>query len=226
MTYYTDDPDMLRKAVVRMIKSSKQHSSVAASEKHLQEMEKILVGRMDSVRLVKERFGFMTRGQFRIGLTPPSKRKFGIGNFVKGNVLIVGEQPARAHLGINTPFSEMKGCSGWLNRLLDLNYIPEEELFWCNALNNEYAFLDIKSLVRQLRPSHVMTLGNVPHQLCEKKQIPHERFYHPQYWKRFKSKQPYPFITRLAWIIAEKNGRELPPVGGKLIGNETSWRMI
>jgi hypothetical protein len=149
------------------------------------------------------------RGAHRIAITSEVGRHFGIGKFKRGNILIIGEQPARAHLGINTPFSEDKGCSGWLNRLLDGAEIPEESLFWANALNNDNSELDIAELKRALKPSHILTLGGVARKLCEKHDIVHERFYHPSYWKRFHSKEPYAFIIRLLWIINEKSGKQM-----------------
>jgi hypothetical protein len=149
------------------------------------------------------------RGRQRISLTPPGVEHFGIGAFKRDNILIVGEQPARAHLGINTPFSEAKGCSGWLNNLLDKANIDERDLFWCNALNNDNSKLDIVTLVARMKPYRIMTLGGVAHKLLEHHGIDHEKFYHPSYWKRFHSKDPYPFIPRLIWVLGQREGRNM-----------------
>jgi hypothetical protein len=110
-------------------------------------------------------------------------------------VLLIGEQSACK--GLDRPFCSTRGCSGWLNKQLDLERIPEERLFWLNALDNDDKPIDIKTIYEQLRPSIVIALGNVAKKVCIDQEIPHEFVYHPQYWKRFHSKERYPLFDLL-----------------------------
>ena len=113
-----------------------------------------------------------------------------------GNILIIGEQAANPEKDSHQePFCSDKGCSGWLNDQLDAADVPEEYLFWVNALNNDGTEIDIATLVENLKPKAVIALGNKAKQLCEKNSLSADFVYHPQYWKRFKNKEPYPLIA-------------------------------
>jgi hypothetical protein len=122
----------------------------------------------------------------------------GVGAFVTGNILLIGEQASDpTNAPEQQPFCSSKGCSGWLNRLLEQEEIPEERLFWLNALNNDGSRVQLQRYVAELRPSHVVALGSVASKLCQEQNVLHHRFYHPQYWKRFHSKKPYALIEFL-----------------------------
>lgn len=122
----------------------------------------------------------------------------GAGAFIPGNILLVGEQAANTKKDSNQqPFCSDYGCSGWLNDLLDEADIPEEKLFWLNALYNDGTPIVLKPMVLTCKPSIVVALGTVARKLCRDNYVEHQFFYHPQYWRRFKSKQRYPLLDFL-----------------------------
>ena len=142
------------------------------------------------------------RYEKRISLTVETRAPLGAGAFIEGNVLLVGEQDSDpAASKEQRPFCTNKGCTGWLNKQLDAASIPEEKLFWVNALNNDYTPVDLRLLVAILRPSAVLALGGIAQKQCKDQEVTFTPFYHPQYWKRFKSKQPYALIARLKELI-------------------------
>jgi hypothetical protein len=121
--------------------------------------------------------------------------------FVK-TVLIVGDRPGpgakdftEAHH--NTPFYSKTYCSGWMNACLVLADVPEERLMWINS-----AAFDGTPTSTDLFKTHefdaVIALGNNASKWLTKANVPHEKFDHPQYHKRFKNSEPYPLIERLA----------------------------
>ena len=126
----------------------------------------------------------------------------GTGSFILGNILIVGEQAASPSTSPEQePFCTSRGCSGWLNAKLELAGIPEDLLFWVNALNNDGTTLDLTFYVDQLQPMLVFALGRVAKNSCINQRINHESFPHPQYWRRFRTKEPYPLIVRLEELV-------------------------
>lgn len=134
----------------------------------------------------------------RISLAVETRAPFGAGAFLEGNVMIVGEQdsdPTASRL--QRPFCTDKGCTGWLNKLLDAENVPEEKLFWVNALHNDDSEANVNHLVAFMKPSAVLALGGIAQRICKDQGIEFEPFYHPQYWKRFKSKYPYALLERL-----------------------------
>jgi hypothetical protein len=124
---------------------------------------------------------------------------FGAGFFNEGNVLIVGEQDSDPTTSEKQrPFCTNKGCTGWLNKQLDAANIPEERLFWVNALHNDGSQSDLDQLVSLLKPSAILAMGGIAQAVCKKQGLDFTPFYHPQYWKRFKSKHPYALIDKLS----------------------------
>ena len=123
---------------------------------------------------------------------------YGAGAFLKGNILLVGEQASDPkNAPEQQPFCSTKGCSGWLNRLLEDHRIPEEKLYWLNALNNDYSVVNLRRYSDELEPSTVIALGNVAARVCAEQKIDFVKCYHPQYWKRFHSKKPYMLMDLL-----------------------------
>jgi hypothetical protein len=123
---------------------------------------------------------------------------FGVGAFIKGNILLVGEQASDPkNAPEQQPFCSSKGCSGWLNRLLEEDGVPEDKLYWLNALNNDGSVVNFRSYLAALEPSTVIALGNVAARVCSEQDIPFVKCYHPQYWKRFHSMKPYPLLDLL-----------------------------
>lgn len=128
-----------------------------------------------------------------------SGARIGAGNHVKGvKVLLVGERTSHPELNKHhAPFCSIKGCSGWLNGLLEAESIDEKQLAWINALDNDGTPVDLSELWRRLEPHRVFALGKVAEQQLTKHNVPYTAFAHPQYWKRFKHNEPYPLIAAL-----------------------------
>ncbi len=126
----------------------------------------------------------------------------GIGFFISGNVLIIGEQSGDKIT--DRPFCATTHCSEWLNNKLNSYNIPEDRLYWVNALRVDDTPVDISGLIVELQPSNIICLGNVAERTCRAQGInKFIKFYHPQYWKRFRNKEEYPFVLELAKMIHE-----------------------
>lgn len=126
----------------------------------------------------------------------------GVGAFIEGNILLIGERPsfpkgARQSRDMGQPFCSLNGCSGWLNNLLEEEKIPEEKLFWINALYSNGDRVALWPYVEVFRPSYVITLGKVAERQCTEQDVTHENVPHPQYWKRFQSRKRYPLLDLL-----------------------------
>lgn len=160
-----------------------------------------LVKKFPQQRLIKtiRDHNLMSRIAIRQELAVKTKPPFGMGNFKKGNILIVGEQSAKPPLHPigQDPFCGMKGSSKWINLQLETWNVSEEKLFWINALNLDGSKADVSKIVKLLKPSRVIALGNVASNLCIENSIHHIKIPHPAYWKRFKSKIKYPLIAEL-----------------------------
>lgn len=140
----------------------------------------------------------LDRYKYRIKLGLNTKAPIGVGSFAPGSVLLIGEQASDPTTAPEQqPFCSTKGCSGWLNLKLQEAEVPEEKLFWINALNNDGSEVDLQLLVQQLQPSAVIALGGIAQRVCREQGVEFEAQYHPQYWKRFKSKHRYPLLDRL-----------------------------
>lgn len=128
-----------------------------------------------------------------------TKPPFGMGNFKKGNILIMGEQSAKPPLHPigQDPFCGMKGSSFWLNKQLEDNNINEGKLFWINALNLDGTKANVVKIVKLLKPSKIIALGNIASNLCKENNLEHIKVPHPAYWKRFRSKEIYPLIQHV-----------------------------
>lgn len=81
--------------------------------------------------------------------------------------------------------------------MLEIEGIREEELFWVNAINNDFSILNLVELVRLLQPRKVIALGKIAQKSCSDQGISHVECYHPQYWKRFRNKERYPLLDLL-----------------------------
>lgn len=124
----------------------------------------------------------------------------GAGAFIEGNVLLIGERPSlpkTASRTIGHPFCSDDGCSGWLNKLLEAENVPEEKLFWINALYSNGDKAVLWPYIEVMKPSSVIALGNVAEGCCRQRGISHEKVPHPQYWKRFRSRERYPLLDVL-----------------------------
>lgn len=123
----------------------------------------------------------------------------GVGAFVEENILLIGERPnlPRDSKDAGRPFCSDHGCSGWLNNLLDEENVPEEKLCWVNALYANGERVPLLPYVKVFQPSYVIALGKIAQKACLDMNIDHETVPHPQYWKRFRSKERYPLLDVL-----------------------------
>jgi hypothetical protein len=134
--------------------------------------------------------------RYRLGLT--TKAPIGSGSFTKHVVMMVGERTSHPEANKkHLPFCSIKACSGWLNALLEEAGVPEDKLFWVNALDNDGSEVDLSKLASAIEPTAVFALGNIARDQLKKHHIEHTHVPHPQYWKRFKSKEAYPLIPLL-----------------------------
>jgi len=146
----------------------------------------------------QEREAVVARYQRRIELGRLTFAPIGVGNYCTGTIVLVGEQASNPteKTANQQPFCSDKGCSGWLNLLLEQEQIPEEKLFWLNAKNNDGTLIDPK-VIENIAPKVVITLGKTACDLLSRSNISYLHHYHPQYWKRFRNKQRYPLLDTL-----------------------------
>lgn len=127
------------------------------------------------------------------------------GKSVKTKVVLLGDTPGPGRPNDpgyhHTPFYSTKNSSLWINRLLWDHCIPEEDLLWFNTTLADGSPLDSKIFFNQLHgdPAVICLGGNaekwiLTHALYR---IPCGKVHHPQAWKRFHSKEPYPLIDLL-----------------------------
>lgn len=116
-------------------------------------------------------------------------------------VLLVGDRPGPGaptdpsyH---HTPFYSIRNCSGWLNKQLHDAEIPEEDLLWVNSADKDGVVSDGSFLVNLEGTQVIIALGGNAAKWCAKQGLAHELIHHPQYWKRFRSKEPYVLIPLL-----------------------------
>lgn len=134
----------------------------------------------------------------RFRLRIKTKAPTGAGSYTRGVVLLVGERTSHPERNkYHAPFCSVKGCSGWLNAKLEEAEIPERELFWINALDNDGTPMDLRRIYDELQPRDVIALGRIAERQLQKFGIEHKQVPHPQSWKRFKHHQPYPLIDLL-----------------------------
>lgn len=138
--------------------------------------------------------------RFRLGLV--TKAPIGAGAFLPGSIMLVGERTSHPERNkYHAPFCSIKACSGWLNTLLEAAGVPETKLFWVNALDNDGTNVNLRELYDIINPPSVIALGKVAEHALAEQGITAISVPHPQYWKRFKSKQEYPLIPILKGLV-------------------------
>lgn len=139
----------------------------------------------------------------RYALGRRTKAPVGAGNYVPGvKVFLIGERTSHPEKNkLHAPFCSTKACSGWLNKLLCEADVNEKDLFWVNALDNDGTPVDLGSMHAYLQPKHIFALGKVAEERLKVYNLSYTAFAHPQYWKRFKSKEPYPLIAALKRVL-------------------------
>lgn len=125
----------------------------------------------------------------------------GAGAFRRGVCLLVGERPGVARSGQlkhRLPFVSFdgNGCAGWLAEQLENAGVSEADLYWINAYD-ALSFPTNSSFVDALQPTQIIALGKEASRWCKASHLPHRCVPHPQYWKRFRSKERYPLLDVL-----------------------------
>lgn len=115
-------------------------------------------------------------------------------------VLVVGDTPGPGAPKINgyhhTPFYATVHCSGWLNLLLEEAAIPESGLVWINSTNVDGNPAPVSALDHNFRG--IIALGGNAEKWLKKSGVTnYVKVHHPQFWKRFHSKEAYPLIEQL-----------------------------
>jgi hypothetical protein len=116
---------------------------------------------------------------------------------LRGKVTLVGEAFAPVTDSdplYQWPFGGFSGCSAWLAKQLTEAQISERDLFWVNAdaLTPE--------IVGHRAP--VVALGQIAKERLEWfGRGPDHAVEHPQYWKRFHHREPYPLLDVLRELI-------------------------
>lgn len=124
----------------------------------------------------------------------------GMGMFKPGVQLIVGDAPGGKHYNAegDFPFVGASGCSAWLAE--EMRYATSEgELYWVNVFDRDGAATNM-DFIEELNPSAVITLGSAASEAMDRTPFPSElryAFHHPQYHRRFKLGEAYPFISFL-----------------------------
>jgi hypothetical protein len=131
-------------------------------------------------------------------------------------ILIVGDRPgpsAPVDPGFHhTPFYSTKHCSGWLNALQVEAQIPEESLVWINSTDHRGLPLPV-GILDALDPHSIVILGGHARRWFDQAEAWKgydfvEEVPHPQYWKRFKSKERYPLWEVLAGFVDFDTGEK------------------
>ena len=100
----------------------------------------------------------------------------------------------------HTPFYSTKNSSLWLNRQLVENNVDENTLLWFNAELADGSSLDPIHIQDTLHfNATYIVLGGKAEAWFKKAapKVPYRKVYHPQFAKRFKSKEPYELIEIL-----------------------------
>lgn len=135
----------------------------------------------------------------------------GVGAWSPGrSILLVGEQPnlhRQRYLGPFCSWSKT-GCSAWLAQQLEAVGVHEQSLYWVNAIDEHDEPLD-PGFLKHLRPRSVIALGKVAARWCEYEAgLPFfHAVPHPQHWKRFHAKKPYPLIKELLSLTEVQHAR-------------------
>lgn len=114
-------------------------------------------------------------------------------------ILIVGDRPGpKAPQTDNfhhTPFYGKVYSGGWLNEELVKAEIAEDCLMWINSASWDGKPTSTAILANDWEL--IIALGNNAKKWLDKAGAQHIKVDHPQFHKRFKSKEPYPLISIL-----------------------------
>ncbi len=124
------------------------------------------------------------------------------GRFYDTEVLLVGEKCSKESQ-CEVPFTGANNSGPWLTEKLMANNIYEDTLTWMNVkkFDDSSNMDNVVHHVSFYKPQHVIALGGVAHATLDAHGIEHTSFPHPQYMKRFKTKQQYELIPYLRKIL-------------------------
>ncbi len=131
------------------------------------------------------------------------------GQTVYSEVILLADMPGPGRPDMpgyhHTPFYSTKNSSLWINKLLVEHDIPETCLLWFNTTLADGMPLDSRIVSNQLlRGPEIICLGGNAEKWF-KQRFTYGRIYHkvhhPQAWKRFHSKEPYPLMGLLRQIL-------------------------
>lgn len=88
------------------------------------------------------------------------------------------------------------GCSRWLTRELVAS-VSEANLLWINADGGLAELLNLWTS----DPRLVIALGGDAAEALIKLQCDHLLIHHPQHWKRFRPREPYPLVNHLKGLL-------------------------
>lgn len=128
----------------------------------------------------------------------------GIGSWSSESVLLLGDRPSNTwpETAPNYPFisAYRSGCSEWLAQQLEDGGVPESSLYWSNTYTQKGDRLPFEWIER-LKPRGIITLGNAAQAWLDGAGLKSSyQVHHPQYWKRFHSKDTYVlprYVTKL-----------------------------
>lgn len=132
-------------------------------------------------------------------------------------ILMVGDRPGPGAPNTDsfhhTPFYSIYNSSGWLNVQLVREQIPEERLLWVNSADRHDKDTDPTTIFNFVNVATAVALGSNAAKWL--KTLDFEKFrqpqnssyrviqtYHPQYWKRWRSKERYPLLDILKELTA------------------------
>lgn len=128
------------------------------------------------------------------------------GQTVHSEVILLADAPGPGRPDTpgyhHTPFYSTKNSSLWINKLLVEHDIPETCLLWFNTTLADGTKLDRQVIERQIKKNPsclIVCLGGNAHKWF-RMHYPdeqHSLVHHPQAWKRFHSKEPYPLMNLL-----------------------------
>ena len=128
-----------------------------------------------------------------------------------GKIVIIGDRPSPGTPvdSKHPPFCGNKSSSKWLNEQLCQAGVPEEELRWLNAVKADGNRTQYCELYQLLPAKIVIALGVNASAWLSAAGVDHVRLPHPQYWKRFRSKEErYPLLEvlerNIAWPLANQ----------------------
>jgi len=120
-------------------------------------------------------------------------------------VILVGDRPGDGAKKLpanhhHTPFYSTKNSSLWLNKQLEELGVHENDVLWLNSADLNGVPTDPK-LLEGWGKHTIIALGGNASKWLEEHGKPHLKVFHPQAWKRFHSKEPYPLLGHLQQLL-------------------------